>query len=51
MKGVMRFGKKWKLSPWYVGPYQILKRIGKVSYELDFTNDSMIVRVKCILAP
>ncbi|WMV55074.1 hypothetical protein MTR67_048459 [Solanum verrucosum] len=39
MKGVMRFGKKGKLSPLYVGPYQILKRIGKVAYELDFPNE------------
>ena len=36
MKGVMRFGKKGKLSPRYVGPYNILKRIGKVTYELEF---------------
>ena len=35
MKGVMRFGKKGKLSPRYVGPYKILKRIGKVTYELE----------------
>ncbi|WMV30666.1 hypothetical protein MTR67_024051 [Solanum verrucosum] len=35
MKGVMRFGKKGKLSPRYVGPYKILKRIGNVAYELD----------------
>ena len=35
MKGVMRFGKKGKLSPRYVGPYNILKRIGKVTYELE----------------
>ena len=34
-KGVMRFGKKWKLSPRYVGPYKILKRINKVAYELE----------------
>ncbi|WMV29753.1 hypothetical protein MTR67_023138 [Solanum verrucosum] len=34
MKGVMRFGKNGKLSPWYVGPYEILKRVGKVAYEL-----------------
>ena len=31
MKGVMRFGKKGKLSPRYVGPYNILKRVGKVA--------------------
>ena len=35
MKGVMRFEKKGRLSPRYVGPYKILKRIGKVAYELE----------------
>ncbi|WMV07932.1 hypothetical protein MTR67_001317 [Solanum verrucosum] len=39
MKGVMRFGKKVKLSPRYGGTYQILKCIGKVSYELELSND------------
>ena len=34
MKGVMRFGKKGILSHHYVGLYDVLQRIGKVSYEL-----------------
>ncbi|WMV18848.1 hypothetical protein MTR67_012233 [Solanum verrucosum] len=39
IKGVMRFGKKGELSPRYVGPYQILRSVGKVAYELDFPNE------------
>ncbi|KAL5576679.1 hypothetical protein UlMin_018378 [Ulmus minor] len=34
MKGVMRFGKKGKLSSRYIGPFEILERIGK-KYTLD----------------
>ena len=35
MKGVMRFWKQGKLSPRYVSPYKIMKRNGKVVYELE----------------
>ncbi|GKE01114.1 putative reverse transcriptase domain-containing protein, partial [Tanacetum coccineum] len=33
-KGVVRFGKKGKLVPRYVGPFEILERIGPVAYQL-----------------
>ncbi|KAJ8750345.1 hypothetical protein K2173_014260 [Erythroxylum novogranatense] len=33
-KGVLRFGKKGKLSPRYVGPYEIFERIGSLAYRL-----------------
>ena len=34
IRGVMRFGKSGKLSPRYVGPFEILKRVGEVAYQL-----------------
>ena len=33
MKGVVRFGKKEKLSPCCVGPYEIFQRVSKVAFE------------------
>jgi hypothetical protein len=35
MKGVKRFGMTGKLSPRYIGPFQILEKYGKVAYKLE----------------
>ena len=56
MKGVVRFGKKGKFSPCYVGPYEIIQRVGKVAYELklpcDFGSAHLVFHVsmlkKCV---
>ncbi|KAK4737118.1 hypothetical protein R3W88_000815 [Solanum pinnatisectum] len=34
MKGVMRFGKKGKLSLLYIGPFEVLECVGPVVYRL-----------------
>ena len=34
MKGVMRFGKKGKLNPRFVGPFEVLERVGEVAYRV-----------------
>ena len=43
MNGVMRFGKKGKLSPRYIGPYRIDKRIDNVANELELPQKSVVI--------
>nr|GFA90755.1 putative reverse transcriptase domain-containing protein [Tanacetum cinerariifolium] len=38
-KGVVRFGKRGKLNPRYVGPFKLLGRVGDVAYKLDHPKE------------
>jgi hypothetical protein len=39
LRGTFRFHVKGKLAPWYVGPYRICKRIGKLAYKLELPEE------------
>ncbi|KAI3670567.1 hypothetical protein L1987_87905 [Smallanthus sonchifolius] len=38
-KGIIRFRKRGKLSPRFVGPFRIMARVGEVAYRLDLPDE------------
>ena len=43
-RGVVRFGKRGKLSPRFIGPFEILERVGTVAYRLALPPSMLGVR-------
>ena len=58
-KGVLRFGRRGKLSPRFIGPYEVMSKVGPVAYrlklplELSRIHDTFHVSMlrKCIPDP
>ncbi|GKC08868.1 hypothetical protein Tco_1000478, partial [Tanacetum coccineum] len=43
-KGVVRFGKRGKLNPRYVGPFKVLAKVRKVAHKLELFQELSRVR-------
>ena len=47
----MRFGKNGKLSPRFIGPYEVIEKVGPVAYILAFPPElEKIHNVPCVNA-
>ncbi|GKA44508.1 putative reverse transcriptase domain-containing protein [Tanacetum coccineum] len=44
-KGVIRFGKRGKLNPRYIGPFKIIAKIGTVAYHLELPKQLSRVHI------
>ena len=49
-KGVLRFGRRGKLRPRYIGPYEIIAKVGPVAYRLDLLQ-SCLRFIMCFMYP
>ncbi|GJX94989.1 putative reverse transcriptase domain-containing protein [Tanacetum coccineum] len=38
-KGVVRFGKRGKLNPIYVGPFKVMEKVGAIAYKLELPQE------------
>ena len=42
-KGITRFGRHGKLSPRFVGPFEVIERVGPLAYQLDLPDEMAYV--------